>query len=218
MPPRSRIDHLAGFPTVESQPSVRHSAAFLFIDPGETTGWATFTQDGLMLSLGQVAGLDAFTDWLEIQDPALIVFEDYLVNPNIPHGGSRVETIQVIGAIKSFAKRRSICAVPQAPHIKRIGYAWCGLKALPKSRHSISHQYDAMAHGVYYLVKERIRKVGDKPHIVCTACQTGQHRTCTSTSGCPCRHRTVASRGEALPTDAGPTDAPTQEDSPTETG
>lgn len=81
------------------------------------------------------------------------------MDPHTPHGGSRVETIQVIGAIRSYATRNGIVVVMQSRRVKRVGYGYLGMKPLPKSRHAESHKFDALAHGEYYMVKHHI-----KPH------------------------------------------------------
>lgn len=133
---------------------------FLAIDPGETTGWATFDQHGNLLDLGQIKGFELFSDWLdyEIEKPSLIIYEEWVTNPNVPQGGSKQETSQVIGAIRAYARRNGIVVVAQRTSAKPVGYAFAGIKPLPKSRHSESHQYDAFAHGIYYLVKNKITK------------------------------------------------------------
>jgi hypothetical protein len=194
-------------PTQSSDSPIPLSVEFLAIDPGETTGWATFTQRGELVGFGQLSGVDDFTVWLEAQKCSLLIFEDYLINPNVPHGGSRVETIQVIGSIRSFVKRRSICVVPQSPSIKRIGYAWCRLKPLPKSKHKMSHQFDALAHGIYYLCRNRIRPIGLGVKVICDSCKAGTHDECR---GCTCQHRpprVVVSRAEDVSDDRGRADA-----------
>lgn len=131
---------------------------FLALDPGETTGWASFNQDGSLIDYGQAEGFDFFSGWLEFLEPKpfLIICEEWILNPNIPQGGSRQETVQVIGSVRNYAIRNGIDIEWQSPSRKPAGYAWAGMKPLPKSQHSISHQYDAIAHGTYYLVKHKI--------------------------------------------------------------
>lgn len=131
---------------------------FLAIDPGETTGWAIFKQDGSLDDYGQAEGLDFFSGWLEFLDPkpSLLICEEWILNPNISQGGSRQETVQVIGVIRSYGLRNGIDIEWQSPSRKPAGYAWAGIKPLPKSQHAQSHQYDAIAHGTYYLVSNKI--------------------------------------------------------------
>lgn len=86
----------------------------------------------------------------------VIIVEDYVVRPHVSHGGSRVEAIQVIGMVKEFCRKNDIQMVLQPPRIKKVGYAWAQLKK--PSRHNQTHHTDAIAHGVYYLQKNGIRK------------------------------------------------------------
>lgn len=135
---------------------------YLAIDPGETTGWATFHMNGDLKDFGQIPCLDptVFVLWLEKLDPrpALIIYEGWVTNPSIPQGGSKQETSQIIGHIRSYAIRSGVVAIEQPNRVKKVGYAYAGIKELPRSRHAESHQRDAIAHGVYYLVKNKIAK------------------------------------------------------------
>jgi hypothetical protein len=42
---------------------------------------------------------------------------------------------------------------------KNSGYLWAGLSSAP-TNHAISHQYDAVAHGIYWLQVNGIREIG----------------------------------------------------------
>lgn len=132
---------------------------FLSLDPGLTTGWCMFSDNGVIDELGQVVGVDEFILWLETLDPkpSLIICEDFVLNPNIPQGGSQMEAPQVIGAVKSYASKTGIVCVIQAPRLKKIGYAWAGTR--PPSKKADTHRMDAYAHGVYYLVLHDILKI-----------------------------------------------------------
>ncbi len=148
---------------------------FLAIDPGETTGWATFNLDGYLIDFGQVKGFDGFDEWLEklSPKPSLIICEKWVTNPKVPQGGSTQETAQVIGAIRSYSRKNGIDIEWQMARILLVGYKWAGLKPLPKSKHYLSHQYDAIAHGTYYLVNQKIKPTaleikltGQKPDLI----------------------------------------------------
>lgn len=131
---------------------------FLAIDPGETTGWATFSQSGELEDFGQIAGFETFVVWLEKLRPVpeLIICENYILNPKIPQGGSEMWTSQVIGVVRVYGIRHGIIVEMQRNVCLSPGYAFAGIKPLPKSRHAESHQFDAVAHGTYYLVKNKI--------------------------------------------------------------
>lgn len=136
---------------------------YLAIDPGETIGWATFTHDGEINEYGQVR-MENFTDWAKqyiTEDLLGVICEDYK-----NHGWTqqkkwgRNETSQIIGKIELMCDLHGIKLHFQPNTVKRIGYMWSGLGNAP-SNHKISHQFDAIAHGVYWLVKNSIRKLGE---------------------------------------------------------
>ena len=131
---------------------------FLVLDPGETTGFARFEQDGSLIDIGQVEGIEDLVTWINDLDPkpALIVYEQFLVDPHVRLGGSDLETVQAIGQIRKYGIENGIVAIPQSRTIKLIGYRWAGKKPLPKKRHDESHKWDALAHGIYYLVSNKI--------------------------------------------------------------
>jgi len=128
----------------------------LACDPGDTTGWALYVDDQLA-EFGQSHGMkDLLTQLKEFPKPDSVVVEDYRVRPGVNHNYSRVNTIQIIGALKAYALENDARYVLQEPSIKPIAYKWAGLVA-PKN-HALSHEFDAMAHGYYYLVRTNRRK------------------------------------------------------------
>lgn len=132
---------------------------YLAFDPGLTVGWAAFDESGKECAWGQTPWdnvgkiLDTFGGNL-----IAVICEDYVINPHVSHGGSKVETVRVIGMMQEYCRANNVPLVLQPPRIKKIGYAWAGRAPLPKSQHAQSHQFDALAHGVYYLQKNGIRK------------------------------------------------------------
>lgn len=136
-----------------------HRVAYLAIDPGLTTGWAAFDISGELIGMGQVHGIDQFDDKLGNFSRLLaIICEDFLHNPNVPQGGSRGPAQQVIALVRRYSRYAKVKLVMQASRILKVGYAWACIKQLPKSRHAESHQFDAVAHGVYYLQRNGIRR------------------------------------------------------------
>jgi hypothetical protein len=140
------------------------STRYLAIDPGEICGWAAFDHQGHLLEMDQIP-MDEMGSLLDCFPSLLwVICEDYVINPNIPHGGSRAPTIRIIGQIQEWCRNHNTSLKIQPNRIKKIGYAWAGIKPLPKSRHAESHQRDAVAHGVYFLQKNGIRmSVLDEP-------------------------------------------------------
>ena len=128
----------------------------LAFDPGDTTGWAFFA-DGMLTKWDQAKGLKSLLNAIkELPTPDVIVVEDYRIRPGVNHSYSRVNTIQIIGALKAKALETNAKFILQEPSIKPIGYKWMGMD-VPKD-HSVSHETDAMAHGYYYLVRTNVRQ------------------------------------------------------------
>lgn len=146
---------------------------YLAFDPGGTTGFAVFHEDGSIMDWGQLTGIDKVVDFL--QDAArhnilLIIVEDYRVRGDRQglkaNVGSQLETVQIIGALKMFARQNRIQVVLQPPNIKAIASKWSGVE--PKGAHKNSHKVDAYNHGVYWLVKAGVRKINgleDKEYV-----------------------------------------------------
>lgn len=127
-------------------------------DPGHNTGvveWEYGESEGedakpIKVTTLVQSELDAYLQGLESVElkPEVFVIEEYRVYSHIPHHGSKVETIQVIGQLKAFARRYKIKVVEQRASIKNIAAKWAGVK-IPKG-----HMPDwqaAYLHGYHYL-------------------------------------------------------------------
>jgi hypothetical protein len=139
------------------------TSSYFAIDPGETCGWASFDDKGDVIDMGQFR-FEKFTqsiDSLLHSGLKQVICEDYR-----NHGftqqkkWSRNNTSKVIGKIELLAELRGVPVVLQPNTVKAIGYRWGGLPDGPPSNHAISHQYDAYAHGVFWLQQQGIRPVG----------------------------------------------------------
>jgi hypothetical protein len=140
----------------------------LVIDPGITSGWATFdlsegvpkTLKGLDRYMGQVKGQRELWELLTaIQDPPdLVIYErfkalgDYKI-----HFGKENITEQNIGIVLAYAFWVNAKIVVQDPENKRQGYAWAKLKSA--GDHKDSHRRDAYAHGEFYMVVNKYKVV-----------------------------------------------------------
>lgn len=135
---------------------------YLAIDPGagrkDTIGWALFGGDGILLEMGQVTfdGLvEKLGEWSRLTITHVIVEEYRIRSQRIQtHVGSKVETIQTIGAIKFWARSHRIIIVEQPATILPIAQKWFQIK-MPAD-HSISHQISATLHGMYWLHRQGI--------------------------------------------------------------
>lgn len=131
-------------------------------DPGKTTGWAEF-EDSEIVNTGQIeGGVDGVTDFLADYPGTvdIVVVESYMVRPDShsvkANVGSDLETVQVYGAIRAWARMQKAQFIRQQPQIKKIAELHAGFKV--KGKHDNTHWQDAVLHGVYYLVSTGRRK------------------------------------------------------------
>jgi hypothetical protein len=135
---------------------------YVAIDPGLTSGYACFNDEGDPIKMGQfkMNQLTETLNYLITPDLKHVICEDYR-----NHGWtqqkrwSRNDTSKIIGKIELMCELRSVPCSLQPNTVKAIGYRWAGLKEAP-ANHDISHQYDAVAHGVFWLQQNGIREVG----------------------------------------------------------
>jgi hypothetical protein len=133
---------------------------YIAIDPGETSGVAEFDKNGQLVSMHQFKRDDLF-DYLaerEANLPETLIFEEYMVFAHklSAHAWSKLETVQVIGALVFWCHRNGVKCVEQKAQAKILGYKYMGATA-PKN-HDKSHGPDAAAHGIYWLVNHKIIK------------------------------------------------------------
>ena len=136
---------------------------YLAFDPGNTTGYAEFDVHGEISDFGQINnGVEGITDFVMQYDKPIhtVIIESYMVLPD-DHSvkanvGSKLETVQVIGVLRGWAYSKKAKIVMQQPQIKKIAELQAGFKV--KGKHENTHWQDAVLHGVYYLVKNKIRK------------------------------------------------------------
>ena len=136
---------------------------YLALDPGDTSGWAKFNEDGSGNGFDNVHGKAALFQLLEDTAPSLIICEDYKLFPwkAANQSWSKLDTVRSIGAVEHYAWLRwgadwEKHIIYQDPKIKGVGYMWAGIPK-PKAK-SESHYADAYVHGVFYLQKNGIRK------------------------------------------------------------
>lgn len=132
---------------------------YLALDPGETTGWASFDKDGNVEQIGMIKDPKEFLRWLEIRGTLYktVIVEDYKLfqRKALQQSGSDMVASRVIGGIESWADRYDVAVVKQPASIKKIAEMWSGKK--PPSNHKYSHEIDAYNHGMYYLIRNKIR-------------------------------------------------------------
>ena len=141
--------------------------AYLFLDPGDSkyggvTGWAYFDANGDIHSMGQFHSSVSTGELQTLILPTLtlVVYEGY-INAGYKtstHAWSKNETSQLIGKIKTLCELVNVKWAEVRNTEMSVGYAWMGMEQ-PKN-HAISHQWDAVAHGVCWLQKNGINEAG----------------------------------------------------------
>lgn len=129
----------------------------LAFDPGLTTGWCSFDENGNAIEWGQVS-LTELMDMCATVQPEIVLYEDWLLFTHKARkmAGSRMESSQAIGIIKAMARRVAAELVVQGSDIKTTAEKMTQMK--PPSDHSQSHWVDAFNHGAYWLINQGKRK------------------------------------------------------------
>jgi hypothetical protein len=121
------------------------------VDPGETTGVAYWENNGTFISR-EALTQDEILDKVEtLSDVTVIVVEDYRLRQGkqMVQTGSRFVAVQIIGALKAYARRVGAKFVLQPANVLTVAALHSGVKR--PSNHSKSHDIDAYNHGYYYL-------------------------------------------------------------------
>lgn len=152
----------SSIPKVNMQPGEEKLARYAAFDPGDTWGWATFNGVGDVIAMGQFpwkGDVQTINNLLEDHIVGVIC-EDYRNFAWMQQKKwSRNQTSKGIGKLETLCELKKIPIVLQPSNVLEVGLMWAGLGKLP-SNHSISHQYSAVGHGVYWLQQNGIRPVG----------------------------------------------------------
>lgn len=133
---------------------------FISWDPGETTGVACWDDRGNPIAVAQMeeADRDRFLNDLHdcLMYPSKFIVEEYRIfgSKATAHIGKKLNTSEVIGDLKSFARKHWIEVVEQPSSILNIAQKWSGVK-IP-TVHAKSHWASAYNHGYYYLHQQGI--------------------------------------------------------------
>lgn len=129
---------------------------YLALDPGHSTGWATFDDNGDLVTMGTAKRRTEVYDLLRTSEAEVIIMEDWISKEKVSFGGDKMETVRIIGAVELYCHLNDVKLYEQPNHIKGIAYLWAGIPK-PKAK-VLSHETDAYVHGVYWLQKAGIRK------------------------------------------------------------
>jgi len=131
-------------------------AVILVVDPGDTTGYALFYDDGELYVKNQgdfIHIMEMLQNTIHIER---IVVEDYRLRAGkqAQQTGSRFQAVQVIGALKYHAFLHDVQFELANVQAKTLGSMYSGVK--PPSDHKKSHEIDAYNIGIYWLVTHDI--------------------------------------------------------------
>lgn len=140
--------------------------SYLAVDPGHMCGYALFDEVGDIVEYGQFRMEEAVqkvNGILTNNKIKAIICEDYrnhaFKNGQQQKRWSRNETSKIIGKIETLAELQGVSVVLQPNYCKSAGYQFAGIE--PPANHSISHQFDAYAHGVFWLQEvAKVRPIG----------------------------------------------------------
>ena len=120
------------------------------VDPGETTGIAYWTDQGEFVEKEMLTEEQLFDKLEALENVTVIVCEDYRLRQGkqMVQTGSRFVAVQIIGALKSYARRVGAKFVLQPANVLTVAALHSGVKR--PSNHSRSHDIDAYNHGYYY--------------------------------------------------------------------
>lgn len=134
---------------------------YLACDPGETNGIALYDEGGKLQWFGQIP-LDELSmsvwDLADLNEPMRMVFiiEKYMVYPQMAkeHIYDELKTARAIGRLEGIAEILDFKVVLQpAANAKKMGFKYLGTPRIKKKE---QHQWDAHAHGMYFLVNNGI--------------------------------------------------------------
>jgi hypothetical protein len=120
------------------------------VDPGETTGIAYWSNTGEFVEREALTQEQLFDKLEQLSDVTVIVCEDYRLRQGkqMAQTGSRFVAVQVIGALKAYARRVGAKFVLQNPQVLSVAALHSQVKR--PSNHAKSHDIDAYNHGYYY--------------------------------------------------------------------
>lgn len=138
---------------------------YIFIDPGQNTGWAKFDDNGELVAKGTTRNFEDLVYWVAdninvgtAEFTKKCIVEDFKLYPSKAQAQlwSQFETVQVIGAIRSQCLLVSIPYEVVPAHNKQMGFMYLGTKEPPHSS-PLNHEMVAIAHGVFWLQNKGIR-------------------------------------------------------------
>ncbi len=137
-------------------------AYYLALDPGTHTGWATWDEQGTIITMGTTHSDDELIEFLDSLPSTIkvVIYEDFTLweHKAVQQRGSKMPASKAIGIIKTFAKKWKAKIVSQSPNIKSTAEKWTGVstKRMAKAK---THVLDAFNHGEYHLIRNNIKPI-----------------------------------------------------------
>jgi hypothetical protein len=126
----------------------------LSLDPGKRTGWAEWSDEGVLLDHG-ILFIEEVPPFLNWKRPSRFIVEDYVLDHRAgKQKGSKLEAVQVIGMVKQRAHQINAVIYLQKQESRDMGYVHAGIKKA--TRHDDSHDLDAVAHGFWHWEAQRL--------------------------------------------------------------
>jgi hypothetical protein len=121
------------------------------VDPGESSGIAYWSDKGEFVEKEILTEEELFDELERLENVTVVVCEDYRLRQGkqMVQTGSRFVAVQIIGALKAYARRVGAKFVLQPANVLTVAALHSGVKR--PSNHSKSHDIDAYNHGYYYL-------------------------------------------------------------------
>ncbi len=136
---------------------------YLALDPGLHTGWATWDEAGVIITMGTTHSYDELHDLLAAFPVGIkvVIIEDFFLfkHKAKQQSGSRMPAPKAIGQIETFARLWGARIEKQPSHIKPIAENMMGGKSTANMAKIRTHMWDAYNHGNYYLVTKGIIKI-----------------------------------------------------------
>jgi acyl carrier protein len=130
---------------------------FLALDPGGTTGYAVFNEEGNCIDMGEVFTKEELRELLNDTKPTTVICEDWKTKKDVRLGGDPLETVRIIGRVEEWCDTQTpkVRVVLQLNTVKGIAYKMAGA-VKPKNK-KLEHRMDAYVHGVYFLERSGVR-------------------------------------------------------------
>ena len=136
---------------------------YLALDPGRSTGWATWDEAGIIITMGTANSYDELHEVLAGLPMGIkvVIIEDFRLfkHKALSQAGSTMPAAKAIGQIETFARLWGAHIVKQPAHIKAVAERMMDGKSTKGMAKIRTHMWDAYNHGNYYLIKNNIRKI-----------------------------------------------------------